>query len=157
MSDNLADLYRDIIMDHYRNPRGKKDVLQASVKGEGKNPSCGDEIELSIKIDEDKVKDLSVSCHGCAISVASGSILSELVVGKNLAEVKKIAGIVKSMLKGEENPDIEELDLGDLEALQGVKDFPVRIKCALLSWTTLMDSIESWESSKEFKVTTTET
>lgn len=156
MSDNLHDLYRDIIMDHYQHPRGRKDITDASVRREGKNPSCGDEIELSLKIDGDKVKALSVSCQGCAISVASGSILSELVVGKNLNEVKKIASIVKAMLKGEENPDTEKLDLGDMEALSGVKDFPVRIKCALLSWTTLIDSIESWENSKEFKVSTTE-
>ena len=156
MSDDLHDLYRDIIMDHYRSPRGKKELDNASVKSEGKNPSCGDELELSLKIDNNTVKDLSISCRGCAISVASGSMLSELVVGKNLGEVKKIANVVKAMLKGEENPGLEKLDLGDLEALQGIKDFPVRIKCALLSWTTLIDSIKSWEDSEEFKISTTE-
>ncbi|MCP4582938.1 MAG: SUF system NifU family Fe-S cluster assembly protein [candidate division Zixibacteria bacterium] len=156
MSDNLRDLYRDIIMDHYRYPRGKKEIDDASVKSEGKNPSCGDEIKLSLKIDDDRVKEVSVSCQGCAISVASGSILSELVVEKDLDEVKKIARIVKSMLKGEEDPDLGKLEMGDLEALQGVKDFPVRIKCALLSWTTLIEGIESWQNSEEFEVSTTE-
>ena len=156
MTDDLNELYRDIIMDHYRYPRGNKSLDDTSVKSEGKNPSCGDEIELSLKIDQDKVKDLSVTCKGCAISVASGSMLSELVVGKNLDEVKKIAVVVKAMLKGDENPDLSKLELGDIEALKGVKDFPVRIKCALLAWTTLIDSIESWENSKEMTVSTTE-
>lgn len=156
MSDNLNELYRDIIMDHYRYPRGKKELEDASVKKNGINPTCGDEIELSLKINHDKVEDLSITCKGCAISVASGSMLSELVKGKTLDEVKKIATVVKSMLKGEDDIDLGSLDLGDLEALQGVKDFPVRIKCALLSWTTLMDSIESWENNKNIKISSSE-
>jgi nitrogen fixation NifU-like protein len=156
MSDPLNDLYRDIIMDHYRHPRGHKHIDHASVRSEGKNPSCGDEIELEIKINQDKVQDLAITCKGCAISVASGSMLTELVRGKTLDEVKKIARIVKSMLKGENNPEMEGLDLGDIEALQGVKDYPVRIKCALLSWTTLVDSIESWEHNNNVKVSSTE-
>jgi nitrogen fixation NifU-like protein len=157
MTDSLNDLYRDIIMDHYRHPRGHKHLHDASVKGEGKNPSCGDEIELELKIDHDKkVEDLAITCKGCAISVASGSMLTEMVKGKSLGEVKKIALVVKAMLKGEKIPEMDELDLGDLEALQGVKDFPVRIKCALLSWSTLIDSIESWEHKQDVKVSSTE-
>ena len=156
MSENLNSLYRDIIMDHYRYPRGKKHLEQASIKGEGKNPTCGDEIEMELKIDHDKVEDLSIICKGCAISVASGSILSEIIKGKSLDEVKKIAGIVKSMLKGGQDDGSDGMSLGDLEALKGVKDFPVRIKCALLSWSTLMDSLKSWEDRGNIKISSTE-
>ena len=145
MSDNLDAMYRDVIMDHYRNPRGKSAIEHPDVHIEGKNPSCGDELEMDIKFDEDGIEDIHVGCVGCAISVSSGSMMAEMVKGKSLNEVKKIARVVQAMLKGEEFD--EDMDLGDLEALEGVKKFPVRIKCALLSWTALMDSIEEHEHS----------
>lgn len=148
MTDSLDSLYRDIIMDHYRYPRGRKHIDHATVTSGGKNPSCGDEIELALEIEQGRVKDVSVGCKGCAISVASASILSELVVGKSLEEVKKIALAVKAILKGEEDMAAIDFDLGDLKALQGVKNYPVRVKCALLAWTTLVDSVESWEHAK---------
>jgi nitrogen fixation NifU-like protein len=154
MTDSLDDLYRDIILDHFRYPRGKKHLDKADIKAEGKNPTCGDELELELKIDHDKVEDVSVGCKGCAISVASGSILSELIKGKSLQEVKAIARLVKGMLTGEDIPN--SANLGDLEALKGVKDFPVRIKCALLSWTALIDGIDAWEHKEKNKVSSTE-
>jgi len=154
MTDSLNDLYRDIIMDHFRYPRGQKHLDKVDIKTEGKNPTCGDELELELKIDHDIVEDVSVGCKGCAISIASGSILSELVKGKDLQEVKKIARHVKGMLKGENMSD--NFNLGDLEALKGVKDFPVRIKCALLSWTALIDGIDAWEHKEKAKVSSTE-
>ena len=144
MSDNLDDLYRDIIMDHYKYPRGKNRIDDANVKNEGKNPVCGDEISVSLKLSGSLVEDVSVNCMGCAISIASGSMLAETLKGKSIEEVKKIASVVKSLLKGEEPS--EDIDLGDLEALEGVRKFPVRIKCALLSWTTLVEGIEAWEN-----------
>ena len=156
MTDPLNSLYRDIIMDHYRYPRGHKHLEHASVTSEGKNPTCGDEIELALEIEEGKVADISVGCKGCAISVASASMLSELVVGKTLDEVKKIAKAVKALLKGEEDVEHLNVALGDLEALQGVKDYPVRVKCALLSWTTLIESVASWEQEESRKISTTE-
>lgn len=154
MSEPLDDLYRDIIMDHYRFPRGRKEMPDADVKNEGQNPVCGDEIKVSLKIKEDKVEDVAVSCMGCAISVASGSMLADVVQGKTLGEVKLIASAIKAILKGEEPP--AGLEMGDLEALAGVKKFPVRIKCALLSWTTLVDAIEALEEGKTIKVSSTE-
>lgn len=154
MDNNLGDLYRDIIMDHYKYPRGKKKIENADVKNEGKNPVCGDEIEVSLKINDSKVEDISVECMGCAISVASGSMLADTLRGKSIEDVKRIARGVKAILKGEE-PE-EKLDLGELEALEGVKKFPVRIKCALLSWTTLIDAIDAWEDGKISSTSTTE-
>jgi nitrogen fixation NifU-like protein len=154
MPEPLDDLYRDIIMDHYRYPRGRKKLEDADVRNEGQNPVCGDEIELSLKLNDDRVEDVSVECMGCAISVASGSMLVDAIKGKPLSEVKRIAMAVKAILKGESTRG--DIDMGDLDALAGVKNFPVRIKCALLSWTTLVDGIEALEKGAETKVTSTE-
>ena len=153
-NDNLDDLYRDIVMDHYKSPRGKKGIQNADIVNEGKNPVCGDEIEVSMKVNDGRVDDISVQCMGCAISIASGSMLAETIKGKSIDEVMKIARTVKAILKGEEPHD--EIDLGDLEALEGVKKFPVRIKCALLSWSTMIEGLEAWENRKQVAVTTTE-
>ncbi len=148
-------MYREVILDHYKNPRGKKKLDHADVKNEGKNPACGDEIEVEVEFDGDTVKNLSVSCAGCAISVASGSMLYEVIKGKSLDEVRKIARVVKAMLKGEEY-DADGIDLGDLDVLEGVRQFPVRIKCALLSWVTLVDAIERVAMNKPTQISTTE-
>jgi nitrogen fixation protein NifU and related proteins len=154
MSEPLDDLYRDIIMDHFRSPRGRKKLDDADVKNEGQNPVCGDQIAVSLKVEHDHVEDISVECMGCAISVASGSMLADSIKGKSIDEVKRYAEAIKAILKGEEPP--AGIDMGDLEALGGVRKFPVRIKCALLSWTTLIDALESLEAGKKSKISTTE-
>lgn len=152
MSNPLDDMYREVILDHYRAPRGKKKIDNANITSEGQNPSCGDEIDVQLRTRDGKVEDVHVSCQGCAISVASGSMLAELIKGKTLAEVTRIAELVRKMLKGEldELPD-ELKDLGDIDALQGVKQFPVRIKCALLSWITLIEGVKNFESGNSDK------
>lgn len=149
MAEQLDDMYRDIIMEHYRYPRGHEKISEPDIKNEGHNPVCGDEIEIQLKMDDDKIKTVSVDCAGCAISTASGSMLAEICEGKTLDEVKKIAGIVKALLKGEAFD--ESIDIGDIEALRGVKKFPVRVKCALLSWTTLVDAINAKEARESKK------
>lgn len=154
MSDNLDDLYRDIIMDHYKYPRGSGKIDGANIKNEGKNPVCGDEIAVSLKLNGSRVEDISVKCMGCAISIASGSMLAETLKGKTIDEVKRIANVVKAILKGEKPS--EDIDLGDLEALEGVRKFPVRLKCALLSWTTLIEGLEAWENRKISSISSTE-
>lgn len=159
MNEGLDQLYRDVIMEHYKFPRGKDDIADADLANQGQNPSCGDEIEVKLKLEGDKVKKVAVSCLGCAISVASGSMLAEVIEGKTLPEVKKIAKVVKALLKGEDIPDdINIRELGDIEVLRGVRKFPVRVKCALLSWTTLVDAIDSFEAGKipEINLSTTE-
>lgn len=145
MNEPLDDMYRDIILDHYRAPRGKKAVEKADIESEGYNPSCGDEVELQVELEDGTVKDVHVDCKGCAISVASGSMLAEMCKGKSLEEVKKLSGVVKQLLKGTEVESRE--DLGDIDALQGVKKFPVRVKCALLAWATLMEGIKNFEGN----------
>ncbi len=143
MNDQLDDMYRDIILDHYRSPRGKKPVDTADISSEGINPSCGDEIDMQVELGDGLVKDIHVNCRGCAISVASGSMLAEISKGKSLDELIEIAEVVKKMLKGELKEIPEEL--GDIDALQGVKQFPVRIKCALLSWVTFLEGVKNYK------------
>jgi nitrogen fixation protein NifU and related proteins len=154
MSHELDDMYREIILDHYRSPRGKKPLGHADIESEGQNPSCGDEIELQAELDGNVVKDVHVHCRGCAISVASGSMLAETIKGKPVEEVVRIAEVVKKILKGEETnvPD----DLGDLDALKGVRQFPVRIKCALLAWVTLVEGLKTYQNGGASKPVNTE-
>ncbi|MBU8932985.1 MAG: SUF system NifU family Fe-S cluster assembly protein [candidate division Zixibacteria bacterium] len=154
MSAALDDMYRDIIMDHYRAPRGRHELPMADFSSNGHNPSCGDELKLQVKLEDGIVKDIYLDCKGCAISVASGSMLAEAVKGKSVADAKRIAEVVKKMLKGEdfELPD----DLEDLDALQGVRKFPVRIKCALLAWVTFMEGLDVYESGETGSSVTTE-
>ena len=156
MSNVLDEMYRDIIMDHYRYPRGTQKIDTPDVENAGRNPSCGDEIEMYIKVNHDVLQAISIGCTGCAISIASGSMLTEIVKGKTLEEVKKIAAVVRAMIKGEDIPEDIDIDLGDLEALKGVKKFPVRVKCALLSWTTLAAGIEALEKKKPAGIVSTE-
>ncbi|HOP08051.1 MAG TPA: SUF system NifU family Fe-S cluster assembly protein [candidate division Zixibacteria bacterium] len=144
MSEQLDDMYREIILDHYRAPRGKDPLQKVDIASDGHNPSCGDELEMQVEVEGDILKNIHVGCKGCAISVASGSMLAEIVKGKTIEEAKRIAELVKKLLKGEEVeiPD----DLGDIDALKGVRQFPVRIKCALLAWVTLIQGLDNWES-----------
>ena len=146
MSDPLDELYREIILDHYRAPRGKKPIPKVDITSDGQNPSCGDEIAVQVTMDDGTVMDVHVNCKGCAISIASGSMLAEYTKGKSLDEVRRIAEAVKKMLKGEEAEIPEDLD--DLDALKGVRKFPVRIKCALLAWMTLIEGLKNYENGK---------
>ncbi|MCK4302584.1 MAG: SUF system NifU family Fe-S cluster assembly protein [candidate division Zixibacteria bacterium] len=154
MNEQLDDMYREIILDHYRSPRGRKPLEKADIKSDGSNPACGDEIEMQVEMDNDTIKDIHVNCKGCAISVASGSMLAEITKGKPIDEVRRIAELVRRMLKGEqvEIPD----DLGDIDSLRGVQQFPVRIKCALLAWATLVEGLKSYEDGHKNASASTE-
>jgi nitrogen fixation protein NifU and related proteins len=135
----LDDLYREVVLDHFRRPRGRQPLSHPSCSVEGFNPSCGDQIHLALAVEGDQVKELQVECHGCSISVASGSMMAEMVPGHDVAEVRRLIAAVKGMMQGSE-PD-PALNLGDVEALEGVRKFPVRVKCALLAWTTLEEAL----------------
>ena len=154
MTTGLEELYRDILMDHYKYPRGKKTIAHADIVNEGQNPLCGDSLSVNISLEDHKIADIGVNCTGCAICAASSSMLTEILEGKSLSEVKKIAEVVKKLIKGEEYQ--ADFDLGDISALEGVRKFPVRIKCALLAWTTLIDGITAWEKGEETRVSSTE-
>ena len=140
----LEDLYREIILDHYKSPRNRGTLEPPAIRTEGHNPLCGDEIEVYIAVDNDIVSDIKISGQGCSISQSSASMMSAAIKGKPVAEVRALIHRFKHMMSIE---DVEEPDtsapLGDLEALQGVVKFPVRIKCAVLAWNTLAEGLDS--------------
>ena len=156
MNNELDLMYREVILDHYRSPRGRKPIDKSDFTSEGHNPSCGDDITLQVAVDNGTVKSIYANCRGCAISTASGSIMAELLKGKSIDEIKSLALNVKKMLKGEEF-ELPE-NIGDIDALHGVKNFPVRIKCALLAWMTLLEGIKNYQNghAKEVAVISTE-
>lgn len=142
----LDELYRGVILDHYRNPRRKGTLDGDHIHAEGLNPSCGDEFFLDITIDDGVVTDAAMDGQGCSISQASGSMMMDAIIGKPIDEIEQLAHKFRIMMSIEEgdNPVDEERPgsvLGDLEALQGVRKFPVRIKCADLAWVTLTDAL----------------
>jgi nitrogen fixation NifU-like protein len=144
---SLDELYRQVILDHYRNPRRRGSLSGPHVHAEGLNPSCGDEFSLDLQIEDGVITDAAIQGQGCSISQASGSMMTDVIVGKTISEAREATTTFKLMMGIEEGDD--PLDpqrpgavLGDLEALQGVKKFPVRIKCADLPWTTLIEALD---------------
>jgi nitrogen fixation NifU-like protein len=139
----LEDLYREIILDHYKSPRNRGTLEPPAVRAEGHNPLCGDEIEVFIAVENDTVSDIKISGQGCSISQSSASMMSAAIKGKPIADVRALISRFKHMMSIEEDgePDTSA-PLGDLEALQGVVKFPVRIKCAVLSWNTLAEALD---------------
>jgi nitrogen fixation NifU-like protein len=153
----LEDLYREIILDHYRSPRNRGELpVPPAHKVEGFNPLCGDEVVLYLDVDPetDTVRDIKIEGQGCSISQASTSMMSAAVKGKPIDEVRKLIRAFKALMSIHESKldgaadgtdvaaDLEGVRLGDLEALQGVVKFPVRIKCATLAWNTLQQGID---------------
>ena len=139
----LEDLYREIILDHYRSPRNRGELEPPAVSVEGHNPLCGDEIRIYLDVKDGVVTDVKFSGSGCSISQSSASMMTNAVKGKSVEDVKAIVRKFKHMMtvEDDETPLDENVKLGDLEALQGVVKFPVRIKCATLSWNTLVDAL----------------
>ena len=139
----LEDLYREIILDHYKNPRNRGSLEPPAVRSEGHNPLCGDEIEVFLTVDNGIISDIKIGGQGCSISQGSASMMSAAVKGKPVAEARALIHRFKHMMSIDEDgePDTTA-PLGDLEALQGVVKFPVRIKCAVLSWNTLAEGLD---------------
>jgi nitrogen fixation protein NifU and related proteins len=148
----LEDLYREIILDHYRTPRNRGELPSPpAVMAQGHNPLCGDEITVYLHVDGDVVSDIKVGGQGCSISQSSASMMSQAIKGHSVDEVRGLVRRFKGMMSIEDAGDgdgdgdgttDDGLALGDLEALQGVVKFPVRIKCATLAWNTLLDALD---------------
>src|SRR5687768_3799321 len=137
----LDDLYRELILDHYRHPRNKGDLENANRHVEGYNPLCGDEVELDLIVDEDGVIEaVAFKGRGCSISQASSSMMTDAVKGQTKGEAMALLDAFKKMMMEPETEPAEEL--GDLEAFQGVAKFPVRVKCATLAWNVLQEGLE---------------
>ena len=143
----LEDLYREIILDHYRTPRNRGELPPPAAHAVGHNPLCGDEIDVYLQVDGDTVTDVKVGGQGCSISQSSASMMSQAIKGRSVPEVRALVRRFKGMMSIEEEVPAGEaiadadIKLGDLEALQGVVKFPVRIKCATLAWNTLLEAL----------------
>ncbi|HYP22812.1 MAG TPA: SUF system NifU family Fe-S cluster assembly protein [Actinomycetota bacterium] len=136
---SLEELYKEVILDHYRAPRNKGRIDPHDVALERNNPLCGDEIELFLKFDGDTVTGVAFEGKGCSISQASTSMMTEKVKGLAAKDAAQLAESIKRMMAGEEDGDADAL--GDLVSLKGVVKYPVRIKCALLGWNTLLEGL----------------
>ena len=142
---SLEELYKEVILDHYRAPRNKGRLDPHDVALERNNPLCGDEIELFVKFEGDTVEGIAFEGKGCSISQASASMMTEKVKGLSVKDASQIAETIKRMMANEEEGDPDEL--GDLVSLKGVVKYPVRIKCALLGWNTLLEALEETEKT----------
>ena len=144
---NIKELYQEIILDHGKNPRNLRKTDNFNKDAKGHNPLCGDSVHVYLKLDEKKkIEDVSFEGSGCAISMASASIMTDLVKGKEAKEVKEIVNDFIGMIK--ENPELKSKNLKDEEktklmCLSGVKQYPMRVKCATLSWHTLTSAIDN--------------
>jgi len=131
---DLKELYRDVILDHNRSPRNFGRIEAADGRAEGHNPLCGDRLTLSVRLNGERVEDIRFEGHGCAISTASASLMTEAVKGKDRAAIRELFNKVHALLTQDGAPDSA---LGKLAALSGVREFPARVKCASLCWHTL--------------------
>lgn len=149
----VEELYREVILDHFKAPKNRGALPNANASANGVNPLCGDQISMAAVIDHGIIKEVRYDGHGCAISQSAASMLTQLVKGKSLEEVKQLSQVYKRMFgveeKGAPAPvNFSQDDLGDLVALEGVKKYPVRIKCALLSANTLLQSIDDFSNKQ---------
>src|SRR3954447_5576351 len=136
-SNNLDTLYRQVIMDHYKHPRNRGVIEDDSLTINMNNPTCGDRIQLTLKVENDLVVDAKFEGEGCSISMSSASMMTQAIKGKPIDEALKLANNFSDMVQGKDLEIDEDLDLGDIEALQGVCKFPARIKCATLAWKAM--------------------
>ena len=143
--NNLDQLYRQVIMDHYKTPRNKGALEQDSVNIEMNNPTCGDRIQLTLQVEDGIVKDAKFDGEGCSISMASASMMTQAVKGKDVDTALKLSESFSDMMISKEYDD--SVDLGDIEALQGVSKFPARIKCATLAWKAMEKGVHDEEKS----------
>jgi nitrogen fixation protein NifU and related proteins len=145
----LEDLYREVILDHYRNPRNRGHLDHPDATAQGVNPLCGDEISVELQLTDDVVTAVAVESQGCSISQSSASMMTEAIKGKTRAEIAHLVSKFRMMMSidGSDGPGLDPdrpgAVLGDIEALQGVRQYPVRIKCANLAWNTLLEALGS--------------
>ena len=136
----LDDIYKEVILDHYKSPRNKRELPGAELKCTANNPLCGDEITVFAHVDGGTVAEVTFQGAGCSISQSSASMMTEAVGGVSVDDARRLAGEFRGMMAGEVEPD--EQEFGDLVALKGVVKYPIRIKCAVLAWDVLQDALE---------------
>jgi nitrogen fixation NifU-like protein len=136
----LDDVYKEVILDHYKNPRNKRELPGAELRCTANNPLCGDEITVFAHVDDGTVEAITFQGAGCSISQSSASMMTEAVQGRSVGEALQLAAGFRGMMAGEAEPD--ENAFGDLVALKGVVKYPIRIKCAVLAWDVLQDALD---------------
>ena len=145
---DLEDLYQEVILDHYKHPRCQGCFSHPDASCALFNPLCGDQIDLCVNLQGKTVCDVGFCGHGCSISQASASMMSDLCKGKSLEEIEKLAGLFKALMRGEKASD-QAQELGDAVALEGVRRFSARIKCAMLAWEALEKCIAQLKTKKQ--------
>ncbi len=133
----LSDLYQEVILDHNKNPRNFREIENADKRADGHNPLCGDQLQVYLSMEDDKVKDVAFKGSGCAISKASASMMTQAVKGKTKEQADVLFAEFRRMVMGEIDAEREENSLGKLKIFAGVREFPARVKCASLSWHTV--------------------
>jgi nitrogen fixation NifU-like protein len=152
---HLDELYREVVMDHHRRPRGRTPLARVDARAHGFNPVCGDDVYLNLALASDgHIEGVQLEGRGCAICTASGSMMAELLPGRSREQAEGAAEAFRAMMHGAPLPD--DQDFGDLEALAGVQKFAVRVKCALLPWVTLQDALRAWHSGVSSAESSTE-
>ena len=145
--NDLFDLYQEIILDHNRRPRNYRLLEDHTYSADGYNPICGDAIKVFVKLDGDKIEDVSFQGQGCAISKASASLMTVKLKGKSLAQAEEEFARFRGMLSEDCDHEVDFLDFGDLASLSGVRRFPARIKCATLAWHALEAALQGKEQT----------
>jgi nitrogen fixation NifU-like protein len=149
MDDSLRELYQEVILDHSRHPRHFGTLEHATHSGEGYNPLCGDRVKIYLSVDSNhRIADIKFVGKGCAISQASASLMTDMLVGRTVAEAEKLMGGFLHLVKGEEAGDLAEDDREKLDVMAGVSAFPMRVKCATLAWHTMKSALEGGASAK---------
>ena len=141
----LSELYQQVILDHNKKPRNFRKLANANHSAEGHNPLCGDQLKVYLDLENDLVKDVGFEGSGCAISKASASMMTQAVKGKSKEEAENLFNEFHSMVTGELNEETDENNLGNLKIFAGVREFPVRVKCATLPWHTLHAALNKQE------------
>ncbi|KAA3613885.1 MAG: SUF system NifU family Fe-S cluster assembly protein [Calditrichaeota bacterium] len=141
--DELRDLYQEVILDHNKNPKNYFQMDEPTHSAEGHNPLCGDQVEIFLKVENDKIIDISFQGHGCAISKAASSVMTSILKGKSIAEAKYLFEKYQHLVTADINEAVNVDEYGHLAVFAGVREFPMRVKCASLSWHTLLQALEN--------------
>jgi nitrogen fixation NifU-like protein len=147
MDQGLRELYQEVILDHSRHPRHFGALEQATHTGEGYNPLCGDRVKIYLALDaENRIKDIAFEGKGCAISQASASLMTDMLVGRTVEEAEGLMGGFLHLVKGEDANGLSPDDRETLEVMGGISEFPMRVKCATLAWHTMKSALEGGSS-----------
>ncbi len=144
---DATDLYQEVILDHTKSPRNFKRLEDADRDARGDNPLCGDTLSVYLSLVDGRIEEIGFEADGCAISKASGSVMTEAVEGKTVEEARELVDAFRELVRGERDPELELAELGDLAVFEGVKQFPTRVKCATLSWHTLLAALEGQDGT----------